>query len=260
MRLGQMRGRDRRQRGMGRGQRRRVVQARRRPSGRGGPCAFKSSMAAIFCAGVNPACHCVMPRLSRNRPDRLRPVAGQHDQIESARRERLATTAIGVGPQGLPDRDQCGTRPACAKSDAGGRVVALRIAGSTAGKAAKRQRCRAALPRRRSARGRPCPALRPRRDKALRSAARRASAAANGCRLDNASRAARSRSSGSIAEASTAGSGSVSVPVLSNTTVSISAMRSIASPQLRMMPDAEQLAGRDHLHRRNGKRDARRGR
>ena len=57
-----------------------------------------------------------------------------------------------------------------------------------------------------------------------------------------------SRSGAISAALATRGSGSVSVPVLSKTTVSVSASRSIASPALRITPRAEQRAGGDHLH------------
>ena len=65
----------------------------------------------------------------------------------------------------------------------------------------------------------------------------RATAAASGCRLDRASRAASAnKSGGTDAVLATRASGNVRVPVLSNTTVSTSANRSIASPLLRITP------------------------
>ncbi len=69
-----------------------------------------------------------------------------------------------------------------------------------------------------------------------------ASAAASGCRLDRARRAASARGSGSIRAAlTTRGSGVVSVPVLSKTMVSHCAMRSIASPDCSSTPARNRL-------------------
>ena len=77
----------------------------------------------------------------------------------------------------------------------------------------------------------------------VRLRASRATAVAKGCRLDKASRAATSNTSGLIAAAfSTRCSGIVSVPVLSKTTVSTSAKRSMASPELRMIPILKSVA------------------
>ena len=58
---------------------------------------------------------------------------------------------------------------------------------------------------------------------------------------------------GWFAALTTSRSGSVSVPVLSNTTVSTSATRSIASPELSSTPDAEHRARGHRLHRGDGK-------
>ena len=52
----------------------------------------------------------------------------------------------------------------------------------------------------------------------------------------------------------TRGSGRVSVPVLSKTTVSASASRSMVSPELRKMPERNKRAGRHHLNRGNRER------
>ena len=98
--------------------------------------------------------------------------------------------------------------------------------------------CRAAPPCRRSSRARPGPAPRLRPRRALRSRASRATR--RGKRM-----AARQREPRGAfeqvrrdrrARCATRGSGSVSVPVLSKITVSISARRSIASPELRITP------------------------
>ena len=158
MGLGQVRGGDRRQRRR-RGRQRRgsfspspTMRTRRSRE-------FRRAIASIFPFGVNPACQSVMPRLCATGLTASGGPQTAHDKIEPARRRRLNDAAIASG------RSRCrigisAVLPPCANASQD--AVLSSPAATVAAERPQKPDCQGAPPHHRSARARPCPALRPR--------------------------------------------------------------------------------------------------
>ena len=211
------------------------------------PCAFSASIAAIFAAGFEAAAPIRDTEARGDRRNGFRAVAGEDDQFEPARTQRRDGLDC-VRPQRLAHH-QDGRAAGMAERD--GRDAGL---DRSRGDAAElRVPSRASAP---SIIARtPWPGSSMRRQTAhVRAPRARRRRRADGGSTARAARRARAGPARPPRALSTRGSGSVSVPVLSNTTVSISARRSIASPELRITPRAEQRSGGDHLHGGNRER------
>ena len=180
--------------------------------------------------GLEPAPPFRNAQRRRNWRDRLRPVSGQNLKIKPSPGELLGDRR-SIRPQALANGKD---RAATLLGECDGRRARLSIGtGSNPAERRTAEPCLAAVDQRANA----LPGLfdRTRERRALAGLARerRGQRMAAGQRQP---RRAFQQVWIMVAAFSTRGSGSVSVPVLSNTTVSASARRSIASPALRMTP------------------------